>query len=107
MKTHRGPYGIDVKQAFVLSYSGLRGAVGLTLAIAIHQDAGIPIDSRDRILFYVAGVSLLTLIINGTTLKYLIAYLGLNMVSSDSVSLFARVPYIKSPFIVLSSIGVG
>lgn len=43
-----GAYGIDKRQALVLSYSGLRGAVGLTLAIAIHQDEGIAYATRDR-----------------------------------------------------------
>lgn len=47
-KPHSGAYGIDVRQAVVLSYSGLRGAVGLTLAIAIHQDEAIHHSTRDR-----------------------------------------------------------
>lgn len=45
---HSGAYGIEWRQALVLSYSGLRGAVGLTLAIAIHQDEGIRHATRDR-----------------------------------------------------------
>lgn len=86
----RGSYGIDKRQALVLGYSGLRGAVGLTLAIAIHQDSQIPMESRDRILFHVAGCSLLSLLINGTTLKPLISALGLNKESPAEKEVYER-----------------
>ena len=86
----RGSYGIDKRQAFVLGYSGLRGAVGLTLAIAIHQDDQIPMASRDRILFHVAGCSLLSLLVNGTTLKPLISGLGLNNESPAEKEVYER-----------------
>ncbi len=86
----RGSYGINWREALVLSYSGLRGAVGLTLAIAVHQDAAIPFPTRDRILFHVAGVSLLSLLVNGTTLKPLISFLGLDLESPAELEVYDR-----------------
>jgi NhaP-type Na+/H+ or K+/H+ antiporter len=82
----RGPYGIDWKQGLVLSGAGLRGAVGLVLAIAIHQERRLPQSTRDQILFMVAGTILLTLVINGTSLGPIITLLKLNKVRAPSPS---------------------
>jgi hypothetical protein len=49
---------------------------GLTLALAVHQQQAIAIDTRERILFLMSGVVLLTLLINGTTTNLLLNYLG-------------------------------
>merc|ERR1719419_622955 len=59
-------YGTSPKDAFFMGYGGLRGAVGLALAISVKASID---DERaaDQLLFLVAGLAFLTLIINGTT----------------------------------------
>jgi NhaP-type Na+/H+ and K+/H+ antiporter len=66
-------YGLDVKQALVLSWSGLRGAVGLSLSLFVLLDGQIS-DTRFRTLafFHMGAVAFLTLIIQGTTMAPLL-----------------------------------
>lgn len=42
--THIG-YQIDWKQATVITWGGLRGAVGLSLALVVAQTSGVPLDT--------------------------------------------------------------
>jgi NhaP-type Na+/H+ or K+/H+ antiporter/CRP-like cAMP-binding protein len=86
----RGPYGISWRQAMLLSWGGLRGAVSLTLSIAVSQVEGIPEETRARISFLIAGIVLLTILINGTTCKPLLNRLGLNSPSEAERELFIR-----------------
>lgn len=72
-------YAMRPKELVIVSFSGLRGAVGLALAMTLKQGQ----DSMDRdgssgsndelgpsvqdeVFFYVAGSAVLTLLINGT-----------------------------------------
>lgn len=52
----RGSYPVTLEQMVVMSYSGLRGAVGLTLALIVEETEEIDLKDRDRILFHVAGL---------------------------------------------------
>ena len=72
-----GKYGLGLKDAIVLSWAGLRGAVGLTLALIVYNSDSIS-DERFRILcfFNVALIAALTLLIQGTTTNYLLKFLG-------------------------------
>ena len=71
-------YGISLKETALLSYSGLRGAVGLILALIIDDDTRIDSKTGARFLFHSAGIAALTLLINGTTVGHLIRLLGLS-----------------------------
>ena len=68
------------------SYSGLRGAVGLSLALIVAnseaEDAHLSPYVRDIILLHVAGVAFLTLLINATTTGHVVRFLGLSGTSS-------------------------
>jgi len=70
-------YGLSFKQLILLSYAGLRGAVGLTLALIFFNDTGIDPKTKSIVLFHTAGIAFLTIMINGTTTGFLIKYLGL------------------------------
>ena len=62
----------------LLSYSGLRGAVGLCLALIVRKDPLIKDEQlQKQILFFSAGIVLLTLIVNAPTTGFLIKKLGL------------------------------
>jgi len=70
-------YGLPVKDAIVLWYGALRGAVGLALALIVAGEKAIPSDIRGQFLFLTAGLVTLTLLINATTIKFLVNALGL------------------------------
>ena len=77
-----GTYGMCFKDAIVLSWAGLRGAVGLTLALIVYNSASIT-DEKFRVLcfFNVALIAALTLLIQGTTTNFLLQLLGYTKVS--------------------------
>lgn len=79
-----GTYSFSVNQAMAVVYGGLRGAVGLTLALIVNEqldeqkimlaDSNPKLSENakklgDEILFYVAIVAFLTLLVNGTTME--------------------------------------
>ena len=70
-------YGLTLKEIFLCSYAGLRGAVGLSLALIVANSKDVDNYVQDVIIFHVGGIATLTLLINATTVKYLVSYLGL------------------------------
>jgi hypothetical protein len=56
----------------------LRGALSLTLGLLTELETDIALVIRDKIMFHVAGIALLTLTINGTGSTWLVTYLGLH-----------------------------
>lgn len=82
-------YGLPVKDAIVVWYGALRGAIGLALALMVAGvDSNIMAESmditpeaatkiKDQFLFLIAGAVTLTLLVNATTIKALIQRLGL------------------------------
>ncbi|KAJ9435840.1 Sodium/hydrogen exchanger 7 [Diplonema papillatum] len=71
-------YGMSVPRGIILWYAGLRGAVGLVLALLVSHEEGISPENRTRIQFLVAGLVALTIGINGTTAGLLYKKLGLS-----------------------------
>ncbi len=72
-------YGLPKNEAVILWYGGLRGAIALALALVVSgvSDHYISAEIRQQFLFIIAGTVLLTLLINATTIKYLLIRLGL------------------------------
>ncbi|CAE7384973.1 NHX7 [Symbiodinium natans] len=71
---------VSLAEVAVITWGGLRGAVGLSLAIQVATNrAGGVISPEDgqRVLFYVGGVAALTLVINATTSPFLVGALGI------------------------------
>ena len=68
-------YGLDTKQYIVLCYGGLRGSLGLILALAIGGSDLYTDRMRDIVVFYMGGMATLSLMINGTTCGSLVDYL--------------------------------
>lgn len=73
-------YGMTAKDGTVAWWGGLRGAIGLALALIVASEESIPADIRSEILSITAGIVLLTSIINATTIKYLVNWLGLTKI---------------------------
>jgi len=74
-------YGLNWKEVFVLTYGGLRGAIGISFALIIGNDAAYNDKLRQILFFDMAGNALLTLIINATTTGALIKSLGMCVTS--------------------------
>lgn len=70
-------YGLSKKNAYVLWWGALRGAIGLALALIVAGETKIDVHIRDQFLFYTAGIVTLTLLVNATTIKALLSYLKL------------------------------
>ncbi|CAK0859427.1 unnamed protein product, partial [Prorocentrum cordatum] len=90
---------VSVADCMVMTWGGLRGAVGLALAIQVSidraaDDSGhehISEEDADRVLFYVGGVALLTLIINATTCPSLVKKLGLTKTPEAKMKLMSLI----------------
>ncbi|CAE6920003.1 NHX7, partial [Symbiodinium sp. CCMP2456] len=68
---------VDPREAIAMIWSGLRGAVSLTLAIIIDEEPLVSREMGARIMFHVGGIAALTLLINATTAAPLLRALGL------------------------------
>lgn len=75
-------YGLSKRDSVILSWGGLRGALGMTLALMVSYTPSIPEDIREQILFFTAGIVTLTLAINATTTRWLLNKLGLTRIPS-------------------------
>lgn len=62
----------------VIVWGGLRGAVSLALALAVIENTALPAAMRDFIATSVTGFVLLTLFVNGITLRPLVHFFRLN-----------------------------
>ena len=71
-------YGLTLNQLILCSYAGLRGAVGMSLALMVCVDHAIPAVIQDIILLHISGIALMTLLINATTTGWLVNKLGLS-----------------------------
>lgn len=71
-----GP-GMRWRDGVVMVWGGLRGAVGLALAVAVDEDASIGRADGARFMFHVGGIAFLTLTVNATTCEALIVRLGM------------------------------
>ncbi|EWH11699.1 NhaP-type Na+/H+ and K+/H+ antiporter [Catenovulum agarivorans DS-2] len=70
--------GLTKHKSLVLIWGGLRGAVALALALSVVQSDHIPAAIGEQILFLTAGIVVLTIIINGGTIRLLLTKLGLD-----------------------------
>ena len=63
---------------FVILWGGLRGAVTLALALAVTENPAIPADAQRLVAVLATGFTLFTLLVQGTTLRWVIARLGID-----------------------------
>ncbi|HOZ15542.1 MAG TPA: cation:proton antiporter [Tenuifilaceae bacterium] len=83
-------YGLSFKDSIVLWWGGLRGAVGLALALIVAIEEKIPLEVRSQVLTLTAGLVVLTSLINATTVKWLIDKLGLSKVGEIKAELMQQ-----------------
>ena len=70
--------GITREKATVLIWGGLRGAVSLSMALSLSQDNSVPKIFSEQVLFLTAGIVVLTIVFNGSSMEALLHYLGLD-----------------------------
>jgi hypothetical protein len=68
--------GFSKRKAITLTWGGLRGAIALALALAASQDEHIPEALGGQILFLAAGIVVLTILVNGTSMRLVLKYAG-------------------------------
>jgi len=76
---------VTFSDALVMTWGGLRGAVGLALAIQVSSDGApdengvkqIDDDKAELVLFFVSGIAFLTTMVNATTAPKLVEFLGI------------------------------
>ncbi|KAL5006670.1 hypothetical protein ScPMuIL_015476 [Solemya velum] len=93
---HTG-YGMTWRDGIVMTWGGLRGAVGLALALKVaHHDE---IDQEKvglRVLIHVSGIVFLTLLINASTILGLLKVLGMSDISpAKKVGMANAVKYLQ------------
>ena len=84
-------YEFNLKHCVIVSYGGLRGAVGLALALIVTHSEVLPEEIGIVTVFNISGIVLLTLVINGTTTGFIIKSLGLKKESKVSQQMLATV----------------
>ena len=77
-------YEFNFKHSIIVSYGGLRGAVGLALALIVTHSEILPEEIGIVTVFNISGIVLLTLVVNGTTTGFVIKSLGLKKESKVS-----------------------
>lgn len=70
-----GPYRLAIL------WGGLRGAVTLALALAVTESPGIAPEIKRQVGIIATGFTMFTLLVQGTTLRRVIAWLGLDRLS--------------------------
>lgn len=85
-------YGLTLKDSIVMTWGGLRGAVGLALALIVELDENkLPPDFRALTIFYMGTMAASTLIINGTSMPYLLKMLGTTKTSPEKLEVLLHV----------------
>lgn len=91
------------KEALVVGFSGLRGAVSLVLALEVAGTAGIPSTVQSRVVLWTTGIVALSLLVNGFLIKPLIKVLKLDKAkkSREDFLLRARAIMVQRSLIIL------
>ncbi|WP_341864171.1 cation:proton antiporter [Gymnodinialimonas sp. 57CJ19] len=72
-------------------WGGLRGAVTLALALAVTESAAVPVETKRQVAILATGFTLFTLLVQGTTLRWVIKRLGLDKLSPLDSALYNQV----------------
>ena len=69
-------------------WGGLRGAVGLALAMMIFNNTCIPVEVRNYALFYMSGIVVMTVVFHSLTMPKLVSVLGLDRTQASRQMVF-------------------
>ncbi len=85
--------GLTKEKSIVLIWGGLRGAVSLALALIVATNESLDIQLRDQVLFLTAGIVVLTIVVNGSSMRFVMAKLGLDQLPKAKQKTFAKVQH--------------
>nr|CAD20320.1 putative Na/H antiporter [Cymodocea nodosa] len=92
-------YGLEFKEALILIWAGLRGAVALSLSLSVKR-ASDSLDSPSLkqevgtlFVFFTGGIVFLTLIINGSTTQFLLHFLAMDKLSAAKIRILNYTKY--------------
>jgi len=85
-------YSINWKDVIVMTWGGLRGAVGLALSLIVDLDVN-RIDPKFRALtiFYMGLIAAMTLLINGTSMPLILGLLGVTKPKPEKLEVLLHV----------------
>lgn len=92
-------YGLEWKEAIILMWSGLRGAVALSLSLSVYRASDISGQSHIKpevgtlFVFFTGGIVFLTLIINGSTTQFVLQLLGMDKLSETKIRILNYTRY--------------
>lgn len=78
---------IDSAYKLAIAWGGLRGAVTLVLALGIAEHRSLPESDRHFVAILATGFVLVSLLVNGTTLRWVIRRLRLDVLSPQELAL--------------------
>jgi CPA1 family monovalent cation:H+ antiporter len=87
----RASPAVDRPYRAAILWGGLRGAVTLALALAVTESARVPIEVKRVVGILATGFTLFTLIVQGVSLRWVIARLGLDRLSPIDEALSRQV----------------
>ncbi|KAG2631029.1 hypothetical protein PVAP13_3KG576900 [Panicum virgatum] len=91
-------YGLDFKEAMILVWSGLRGAVALSLSLSVKRTSDtvqhyLKPEVGTMFVFFTGGIVFLTLIFNGSTTQFLLHILGMDKLSATKLRILKYTRY--------------
>uniref|UniRef100_A0A1J3FAF8 Sodium/hydrogen exchanger 7 n=1 Tax=Noccaea caerulescens TaxID=107243 RepID=A0A1J3FAF8_NOCCA len=89
-------YGLDWKEATILVWSGLRGAVALSLSLSVKQSSGnsfISTETGTLFIFFTGGIVFLTLVVNGSTTQFVLRLLRMDGLSATKKRILEYTKY--------------
>ena len=72
---------VEPRYRVAILWGGLRGAVTLALALAVTENVRVPMSIQREVGIVATGFTLFTLLVQGTTLRWVISLLGLDKLS--------------------------
>ena len=83
----------DIERPYrvAILWGGLRGAVTLALALAVTESFRVPVEIKRVVAILATGFTLFTLMVQGTTLRWVIRRLGLDRLSPLDLALYKQV----------------
>nr|ABN04857.1 salt-overly-sensitive 1 [Eutrema halophilum] len=89
-------YGLDWKEAIILVWSGLRGAVALSLSLSVKQSSGnsfLSTETGTMFIFFTGGIVFLTLIVNGSTTQFALRLLRMDGLPASKIRILDYTKY--------------
>lgn len=81
---------LEWKWALITTWGGLRGAVGLALGMIVFKEPSICPNIKTRVMFHTAGMVILTVVINATSMPRLVSLLGMARMAPSKRVIFMQ-----------------